>query len=65
MRPDEVEDAGGHKADRRLFVNGCLCILRSGVHWTEVPEQYGKWETVHRRFSRWCHDGAGARFLRR
>ncbi|MEG3349585.1 hypothetical protein CFR74_05465 [Novacetimonas hansenii] len=52
LRPDEVEDEGGHKADRRLFVNGCLCILRSGVHWTEVPEQYGKWETVHRRFSR-------------
>ncbi|MGO6990419.1 transposase [Rhizobium johnstonii] len=22
-----------------------------------LPERYGKWKTVHRRFSRWCHAG--------
>ncbi len=32
-------------------------MLRSGAHWQHLPERYGKWKTVHRRFSRWCHAG--------
>ncbi|NNU69354.1 transposase [Rhizobium sp. WYCCWR 11152] len=27
-------------------------ILRSDAHWQDLPERYGKWKTVHRRFSR-------------
>ncbi|EGG78024.1 hypothetical protein SXCC_01419 [Gluconacetobacter sp. SXCC-1] len=38
-------------------MNGCLWILRSGAHWENLPERYGKWQTVHRRFSKWCHAG--------
>ncbi len=37
-------------ADNRLFVNGCLWVFRSGAHWRDLPERYGKWKTVHRRF---------------
>ncbi|MBY3051823.1 transposase [Rhizobium laguerreae] len=32
-------------------------MLRSGAHWRDLPERYGKWKMVHRRFSRWCHAG--------
>lgn len=35
--------------------------LRSGAHWRDLPERYGKWRTVHRRFSRWCHGGVWER----
>lgn len=38
-------------------MNGCLWVLRSGAHWCDLPERYGRWKTVHRRFSRWCHAG--------
>jgi transposase len=48
-------------SDNRLFVNGCLWVLRSGAHWCDLPERYGKWKTVHRRFSRWCHAGVWER----
>lgn len=54
-------DPGRSGSDNRLFVNGCLWVLRSGAHWCDLPERYGKWKTVHRRFSRWCHAGVWER----
>ncbi len=54
-------DPGRTGSDNRLFVNGCLWVLRSGAHWRDLPERYGKWKTVHRRFSRWCHAGVWER----
>ncbi len=35
-----------------MFVGSAL-----GAHWRDLPDRYGKWKTVHRRFSRWCHAG--------
>ncbi|WP_169788607.1 transposase [Blastochloris viridis] len=36
-------------------------MLRAGAHWKDLPERYGKWQTVHHRFSRWCHSGVWER----
>jgi len=57
LLPGKVGDVGRSGADNRLFVDGCLWVLRSGAHWKDLPERYGRWKTVHRRFSRWCHAG--------
>ncbi len=46
-------DPGRTGLDNRLFVNGVLWVLRSGAHWHDLPERYGKWKTLHKRFSRW------------
>ncbi len=54
LLPGKAADPGRTGADNRLFVNGCLWVLRSGAHWCDLPERYGRWKTVHRRFSRWC-----------
>jgi putative transposase len=40
-----------------LFVDGCLWVLRSGAHWRDLPERYGKWKTLHKRFTRWAKAG--------
>ena len=48
-------------SDNRLFVNGVLWVLRSGAHWHDLPERYGKWKTVHKRFSRWAAAGVWER----
>jgi transposase len=56
-----VRDPGHTAADNRRFVNGCLWVLRSGAHWCDLPERYGRWKSVHRRFSRWCHAGVWER----
>ena len=46
-------DPGRRGADNRLFVNGVLWVLRSGARWHDLPERYGKWKTLHKRFLRW------------
>lgn len=43
--------------DNRTIVNGILWRLRTGAPWRDVPEKYGKWMTVYRRFRRWSQAG--------
>jgi putative transposase len=57
MLPGKSSDPGRTGADNRLFVNGCLWVLRSGAHWRDLPERYGKWKTLHKRFTRWAKAG--------
>lgn len=57
MLPGKVSDPGRTGGDNRLFVNGCLWVLRSGAHWRDLPERYGKWKTLHKRFTRWAKAG--------
>ena len=52
LLPGKASDPGRTGSDNRLFVNGCLWVLRSGAHWCDLPERYGRWKTVHRRFIR-------------
>jgi putative transposase len=57
MLPGKSSDPGRTGGDNRLFVNGCLWVLRSGAHWRDLPERYGKWKTLHKRFTRWAKAG--------
>lgn len=43
--------------DNRRFLNGVLWIARSGSAWRDLPERYGKWNTVYQRFRRWAEAG--------
>ena len=61
MLPGKATDPGRTGSDNRGFVNACLWVLRSGAHWQHLPADYGKWKTIHRRFSRWCHAGVWER----
>jgi transposase len=44
-------------------VEGVLWILRTGAPWRDLPSCFGKWETVYRRFARWCCRGVWQRIL--
>lgn len=50
--------------DNRRFVYGVLWGLRSGAHWHDLPERYGKWKSVHTRFSRRAKAGVWERVFK-
>src|SRR5262245_23554622 len=45
--------SGRPPADSRNIINGILRRLRTGAPWRDVPEKYGKWNSIYRRFRRW------------
>jgi transposase len=56
--PRKKSNPGQTAQDNRLFVDGVLWVLRSGAHWDELPERYGKRKNVH---TRWAKSGVWER----
>jgi transposase len=57
LLPGKPGDPGRCGKDNQLFVNAVLWVLRSGAHWHDLPERYGKYKTAHKRFTRWAKAG--------
>ena len=54
LLPGRPGSVGVTAADNRLFVEGVLYRYRAGIPWRDLPERFGDWKNVHRRFSRWA-----------
>ena len=64
LLPGRSDTVGRTAADNRNFVNGVLWVLRSGARWYDLPERYGKYKSVHKRFSRWAANGVWDKVFR-
>jgi transposase len=53
LLPPERGRPGQPALDNRTVLDGILWRAREGARWRAVPERYGKWNTVWRRFARW------------
>lgn len=57
LLPGKEGDPGRSGENNRRFVEGVLWIVRTGAPWRDLPESFGKWSSVWKRFRRWALKG--------
>ena len=57
LLPGKQGDPGRSGRDNRGFVEAVLWIARAGAPWRDLPEAFGNWNSVFRRFRRWALKG--------
>ncbi len=55
--PGKVGDPGRSGNDNRRFLEGVLWIARTGSPWRDLPDDFGNWFSVWKRFRRWALKG--------
>lgn len=53
----------GPRSDGRLFLDALLWMARSGSRWRDLPDRFGDYQTVKRRYYRWVESGVLDRML--
>jgi transposase len=63
LLPGKDGDPGRSAKDNRLFIDALLYVLKTGVPWRDLPERFGNWNSVWRRYDRWCKNGIWKRIV--
>jgi transposase len=63
LLPGQPGQHGGVAEDNRLFVDAILYVARTGIPWRDLPERFGKWNSVWHRFDRWAARGVWAKVM--
>ena len=40
-----------------MALEGMIWICRTGSPWRDLPEEFGNWNSLHKRFRRWTEGG--------
>jgi len=51
--------------DNRRSFEGMIWMARTGSQWRHLPDEYGKWNSVFRRYRRWIETGVFDAMLER
>jgi transposase len=57
LLPGKKGDPGRSGDDNRRSLEGILWIVRTGAPWRDLPDVFGNWFTVWKRFRRWALKG--------
>jgi transposase len=64
LLPGRAETVGVTAKDHRVFVDAVLPQYRAGIPWRDLPERFGDWKNVQRRWSRWAASGVWERVFK-
>lgn len=64
LLPGRAETVGVTAKDNRVFVDAVLYRYRAGIPWRDLPERFGDWKNVQRRWSRWAASGVWERVFK-
>jgi transposase len=45
------------------FLNAILYVAENGCKWRQLPEKFGKWNSIYQRMRRWADNGVWPRVL--
>ena len=62
--PGKAGDPGRSGDDNRRFMNAVVYVAKAGIPWRDLPERFGNWNSVWRRFDRWCARGVWSDLVR-
>ena len=60
-RVKDLLPSRGPIADNRLFLDAVLWVAKTGAAWRDLPDRFGNWNTLWRRFDRWSRAGVWVR----
>jgi transposase len=61
LLPGRPGQHGKAAQDNRPFLDAVLWIAKTGAPWRDLPERFGNWNSVWRRFDRWAKKGVWRR----
>jgi transposase len=61
LLPGQPGQHGRVAKNNRLFIDAVLWIAKTGAPWRDLPERFGPWNSVWRRFDRWAKTGVWRR----
>ncbi len=64
LLPGKDGDRGRSARDNREFLEAVLWIARTGAPWRDLPNEFGLWNSVFRRFRRWARKGVFERVFK-
>ena len=57
LMPGGCKGKRGPRTNNRLFVDALLWMARSGGRWRDLPERFGDYQVVKRRYYDWVERG--------